>query len=557
MKPDSSNPITIFEDMDAPALTPILDLSWAEALEDAAARRGDDVAFHFEGAGWHQSLRFADWLRLSRLVSGGLAELGVGPGDRVAVLAPGSAVWPIVQTAVSHLGGIVVPLNTRYRADELGFVIGLAEPSVIIQIGQYHQTDYRELVDGACGDRDPGIVLLDSPAVDTEPAPDPGEGIRRSWPQLLALGAAAGEPPRTGRADDPVLLQFTSGTSSFPKGALLTSRATLGATWYLAERMEITERDIYFSTQPMYHVGGSVATTLMALGAGPTMIVPERYSPEAVFELIPKYHCTARTGQAAMYAMEIAHPDYRPELFASLEKAWSGGTPELRRVISREMGVPVMTTIYGLTETAGTTTINGLHDPEEVWLQTCGRAIPGVEVAVDAGDGPTTEAGVAGEIVIRGWSVMVGYYRDEEATRAAIDQHGWFRTGDIGRLDAGGNLWFVDRIKDMIKPGGENVSAAEVERVIQTFPGVAAVAVVGRADERLGQVPVAFVQMAGATLDPVAIIAFCAERMASFKVPREVIGIEEWPLTESGKVLKRELAARLAAPAARFVGQGG
>jgi acyl-CoA synthetase (AMP-forming)/AMP-acid ligase II len=547
MKCYSSNPLAIFEDMDASALAPIIDLSWAEALDDAAARRGDDIAFHFEGPGWHQALRFADWLRLSRLVAGGLAELGVGHGDRVAVLAPGSAVWPIVQTAVSHLGAIVVPLNTRYRQDELGFVIGLAEPAVIVHIGQYHHTDYRALVEAAVGERDPHVVVLDSPVVATDPVHEVGEGSRRSWAQLLALGAG----------DDPVLLQFTSGTSSFPKGALLTSRATLGATWYLAERMEIAERDVYFSTQPMYHVGGSVATTLMALGAGPTMIVPERYSPEAVFELIPKYGCTARTGQAAMYAMEVAHPDFRSEFFATLEKAWSGGTPELRRVISRKMGVPVMTTIYGLTETAGTTTINGLHDPEEVWLQTCGRAIPGIEVAVDAGSGPTTEPGVTGEIVVRGWSVMVGYYRDEEATRAAIDQNGWFRSGDIGRLDAGGNLWFVDRIKDMIKPGGENVSAAEVERVIQTFPGVAAVAVVGRADERLGQVPVAFVQMAGDRLDPTAIIAFCAERMASFKVPREVIGIEEWPLTGSGKVLKRELAARLAAPAPRFVGQGG
>jgi acyl-CoA synthetase (AMP-forming)/AMP-acid ligase II len=152
---------------------------------------------------------------------------------------------------------------------------------------------------------------------------------------------------------------------------------------------------------------------------------------------------------------------------------------------------------------------------------------------------------------------MIGYYRNDEATREAIDADGWFHTGDIGRLDAEGNLYFVDRIKDMIKPGGENVSAAEVERVIQTFPGVSSVAVVGRPDERLGQVPVAFVQMSGAPFDAAAIIRHCAGLMASFKVPREVIEVEDWPMTESGKILKRELAARLAVPAARFVGQGG
>src|SRR5690606_27450528 len=150
---------------------------------------------------------------------------------------------------------------------------------------------------------------------------------RHSWAQLLSLGDASPAAPLIGGADDPVLLQFTSGTSAFPKGALLSSRASLGATWYLAERMQISSHDVYFSTQPMYHVGGSVATTLMALGAAPTMIVPERYSPEAVFSLIPKYRCTVRTGQAAMYAMELAHPDYRPEFFASVTKAWSGGTP--------------------------------------------------------------------------------------------------------------------------------------------------------------------------------------------------------------------------------------
>jgi acyl-CoA synthetase (AMP-forming)/AMP-acid ligase II len=359
-----------------------------------------------------------------------------------------------------------------------------------------------------------------------------------------------------GTADDAVLLQFTSGTSAFPKGALLSSRASLGATWYIAERMNITSDDVYFSTQPMYHVGGSVATTLMALGASPTMIVPERYSPEAVFALIPKYKCTARTGQAAMYAMEIAHPDYRRELFASLTKAWSGGTPELRRTISREMGVPVMTTIYGLTETAGTTTINSLDDPEDVWVYSCGRAIPGIEVAMTTEAGVTTEPGVEGEIVIRGWSVMLGYYANETATAEAIDADGWFHTGDIGRLDAMGNLYFVDRIKDMIKPGGENVSAAEVERVIQTFPGVAEVAVVGKPDERLGQVPVAFVQVHGA-FDPQAILDHCASLMASFKVPREVFLVDSWPMTESGKILKRELAAQFGAATGKLVGQGG
>lgn len=541
--------------MSDPLLAEILDDSWAEALEKAEARHGDRAAFHFEGADWHQELTFTQWLSASRLVAAGLARLGVTKGDRVAALAPGCAMWPILQTACSQLGALIVPINTRYRQDELSFVFGLAEPKVIVLIGQYHVTDYVDLVTKALEGRPAKLVTLDSLQVPTDAGPRETSGD--TWTELLALGAASAEAPVVGTATDPVLLQFTSGTSAFPKGALLNSRASLGATWYIAERMKITADDVCFSTQPMYHVGGSVATTLMALGASPTMIVPERYSPEAVFQLIPKYRCTARTGQAAMYAMELAHPAYSSEMFASLQKAWSGGTPELRRVISREMGVPVMTTIYGLTETAGTTTINSLDDPEDVWVYSCGRAIPGIEVAIETDDGITTAADTSGEIVIRGWSVMIGYYRNIDATNEAIDTNGWFHTGDIGRLDSDGNLYFVDRIKDMIKPGGENVSAAEVERVIQGFPGVAQVAVLGRPDERLGQVPVAFVQMLDAQFDPDAIIAHCAALMASFKVPAEVFEIDEWPMTESGKILKRELALRFDSPDPKYVGQGG
>ncbi|TXN30941.1 class I adenylate-forming enzyme family protein [Lacisediminihabitans profunda] len=543
--------------MSAPDLAEILEFSWAEALQRAEARLGGRPAFHFEGPEWHQALSFTDWLTTSRAVAAGLAALGVGKGDRVAALAPGSAMWPILQTACSHLGAIIVPVNTRYRQDEVGFVLGLCQPKVVVLIEKYHNVDYVDLVTRSVPGPPLELVTLDSPAVELVAAASQGRAGRRTWAELLALGAASETPSIIGRADDPVLLQFTSGTSAFPKGALLNSRATLGATWYIAERMQIDADDIYFSTQPMYHVGGSVATTLMALGASPTMIVPERYSPEAVFSLIPKYGCTARTGQAAMYAMELAHPDYHAEIFATLTKAWSGGTPELRRTISREMGVAVMTTIYGLTETAGTTTINSLDDPEDVWVHSCGRAIPGIEVAIQTDSGATHRADVTGEIIIRGWSVMLGYYRNEKATEEAIDADGFFHTGDIGRLDSSGNLYFVDRVKDMIKPGGENVSAAEVERVIQTFPGVADVAVVGKPDERLGQVPVAFVQMSGARFDEAAIIEHCASLMASFKVPREIIQVDTWPMTESGKILKRELAARFGTATGRLVGQGG
>lgn len=537
---------------------PLLGWTWAEALAAAAARHGDRAAFEFAGPQWHQTLTFAQWRTVSARVAAGLAALGAGAGDRVAVLSPGSAVWPILQTACSHIGAIIVPVNTRYRHDELSHVLGLAEPAVVVFIERYHTTDYLELVTRALAGHRAELVTFPAPRVSLEPAAGPGASPRRDWGELLALGAASPPVPYTGTADDPVLMQLTSGSTAFPKAALLNSRASLGATWYLAQRMAVTDTDIYFSTQPMYHVGGSVATTLMALGAGPVMVVPERYTPEAVFDLIPRYGCTVRTGQAAMYARELAHPDFDPAAFATLRRAWSGGTPELRQAISRDMGVPVMTTIYGLTETAGTTTVNRLDDPPEVWLHSCGRAIPGVEVGVLVDGRVVTTPGVEGEICVRGWSVFLGYYRDPAATAAAFDDERWFHTGDLGRLDAAGNLYFVDRLKDMIKPGGENVSAAEVERVIQALPGIAQVAVVGRRDPRLGEVPVAFVEMrTGHTFDERAIIGHCAGVMASFKVPRAVYPVVSWPLTGSGKILKPALRSRLDAPESRLVGKGG
>lgn len=356
---------------------PLLEYTWAQALAAAARRYGDRAAFEFAGPDWQQTLTFRQWHESSGRLAAALTALGIGAGDRIAVLSPGSAVWPLMQTACSQVGAIIVPVNTRYRYDELSHVLALAEPALVVLIERYHKTDYLALVRRALHGRSTQLVTFTTPHVSLEPARGPGAGPLRDWGELLALGTSAPGAPDTGTADDPVLMQFTSGSTAFPKAALLNSRATLGATWYLAERMAVTDRDVYFSTQPMFHVGGSVATTLMALGAGPVMVVPERYTAEAAFTLIPRYGCTVRTGQAAMYARELAHPDFDPAYFTTLERAWSGGTPELRLTISREMGIPVMTTIYGLTETAGTTTVNRLDDPEEVWLYSCGRPIPG------------------------------------------------------------------------------------------------------------------------------------------------------------------------------------
>lgn len=517
--------------------------TWSAQLRRLAARLGGKDAFRFEGEDWAGTLTFGAWARAAERYATALAAAGVGAGDRVAIVAPSGPVWPVAQVACSHLGAILVPVNLRYRSDEIAHTLALARPKLALVIERHHLTDYAALVSSCAPDLP--IVTLAGPDAEADPA-------------FLAAADGQPAPPDVSTPDSAVLMQFTSGTSAFPKAALLGNWATLGATGQLALRMGIAEDDVYFSTQPMYHVGGSVATILMALAAGCTMVVPARYSVDAVFRMIPKYGCTVRTGQAAMYAMEMAHPDFSPDIFRTVKKAWSGGSAELKRSIRDVMGIPEITTIYGLTETAGTTTVTARDDPDNVRWDSCGRPIAGVEVGI-AHDGVIdTAPDTPGEICVRGWSVMLGYYGDPPATAAAIDPAGWFHTGDLGRLDRDGYLYFIDRIKDMIKPGGENVSAAEVERVIFDHPAVAEVAVVGMPDSRLGEVPAAFVELrTGATASEADLVSWCASRIASFKVPRRVFFVGEWPMTESGKIQKRVLRERFGTAGAGRIGQTG
>ncbi|HEY0117541.1 MAG TPA: class I adenylate-forming enzyme family protein [Cellulomonas sp.] len=541
----------------------LLGRTWWDLLAERAAQDPTRVAFRFGGPGWDDELTFGAWSALATAVARSLAELGVRRGDRVALLSPGSAVWPVMQAACSRLGAVLVPLNSRYRQDELSYLLARTAPTVLCAIDRLGPADVDARLSQALGSvpgLDPVQIRFPAPQVPTvagSAAPGALRGRRRlGWRELIAPPVDALAVPPASLATDPVLLQFTSGTTAFPKGALLSSASTLRATYELGRRMGLTADDVMYSTQPMYHVGGSVATTLMALTIGCTMIVPERYTAEETFRLVQQHHATARTGQAAMYARELAHPDFSAGIFRTVTKGWSGGSPELKRAIVERMGIPDLISTYGLTEAAATTTACAADDPLEARLATSGRILPGLDLAVD--DGGRMAPWGTGEICVRGWSLMLGYDDDPGATSAAVDAHGWLHTGDLGQLDDQGYLVVVDRIKEMIKPGGENVAPAEVERVIAQMPGVVEVAVVGGPDERLGEVPVAFVEVAATSgLSQRDVIDYCADRMASFKVPRDVQLITVWPMTGSGKVSKAELRARAGAAGLGWIGRTG
>ena len=546
-------------DFDGPAL---MSQTWFTTLAHRARQEPDRVALVFTGPAWQAELSFGEWLDAAVASARGLHSLGVRAGDRVAAICSGSPVWPILEMACSRIGAILVPLNSRYRADELGYILGRTQPKVVFFLERLGQVSVRDRVlaalAGLLGTR-PVLIAFDDPDVPVRPVVGPpgAGGTEYHWGQFLALG---GEPlPDTvPRPEDAVLMQFTSGSTSFPKGVLLGSAATMRATYELGRRMGLMPDDLMYSTQPMYHVGGSVATTLMALTIGCAMLVPERYTAAETFRLVREFPVTARTGQAAMYARELAHPDFRASDFAAVTKGWSGGTPELKRAIVETMGISGLVSMYGLTEASASTTVCGWRDPLEDRLRSSGRALPDLEVAIDI-DGVPVERGTAvGEVLIRGWGLMNGYWDDEAGTSAAVDAAGWLHTGDLGRIDQEGYLEIVDRLKDMIKPGGENVSPAEVERVIGQLDGVAVCAVVGMPDPELGEVPMAFVELGpGALMTGKDIEAACRERLASFKVPRRVELVSEWPVTESGKIAKRVLRESVRGGGLGWVGRTG
>lgn len=551
---------------------PVAELTWAQALDAAVAHVGPEKpAFYFAGPDWQTVLTYGRWQELTDRVAASLAALEVRPGDRVAAAAPGGPVWPVLQTACSRVGAILLPLNIRYRRDELSYVLGRARPRVIVALTALRETRILDNIKdalrtvpedaGAPTGSAPHLVRFECSVTPGEPpaaAPARDAAPDLSWPEFCGLAIDRPYDRRQVLATDPVLLQFTSGTTAFPKGVVLSSRATSGVAFHLAERMGLTEQDVMFSTQPFYHVGGTVGTTLMPLTHRCTMVVPERYRPEVARQLIDTYKATVRTGQAAMYAMELADPGFDPRAYRTLSRGWGAGTPALMDAIVQRMGVKRIIMAYGLTEAGSISTAASWRDDPTVRTRCCGRALPGMSVGIADGDRITEEPGVVGEICIRGWSLMDGYFEDSEATAAAIDADGWLHTGDIGRLDEGGNLHFVDRLKDMIKPGGENVSAAEVERVISQIPAVARVAVVGAPDPRLGEVPVAFIERTrGAQVDEEQVLRFCSEQMAAFKVPRRVWFVSEWPMTESGKVQKHVLRDRLSPGNDQLVGQSG
>jgi fatty-acyl-CoA synthase len=522
-----------------------------QVLSAAASRNPEGEALVFPEAGFRCTYREYD--RLVDRAAAGLLALGTRPGDHIAIWATNWTQWPILQLASARLGAVLVTINPAYRPEELAYVLAQADVHTLFLIDRFKTSDYFGMLRTACpelADSAPGELRSDRfPelrwVVSLRETPAAG---MISWKEMLHRGEMVDRSTLVDLAsrlspNDPINLQFTSGTTGFPKGALLSHRNLLLNAFCFAERLRATPADRICVPVPFYHCFGCVLGTLVSLISRGTMLVPSQYfDPAATLDCIEKERATMIYGVPSMFIAELGDDTFAGRNLSSLRTGIMAGSPcpvEVINRVIREMGVAKIGIGYGLTEASPGVTLTGLDDPDSWRVETVGRAFPGVEVKIVDADGREVPEGEQGELCVRGPNVMLGYYRMPAETAEAIDPEGWLHTGDLARRDENGCYRITGRIKDMIIRGGENIYPREIEECLHARPAVAEVHVVGVPDPRLGEEVCAWVKLRrGAAAAEEELRAFCREHLAHYKIPRYVLLVDEFPQTVTGKIQK-------------------
>jgi acyl-CoA synthetase (AMP-forming)/AMP-acid ligase II len=499
-------------------------------LREAAENFGDEAAIVDSG----RQVRFSELAARAHAAARALIARGVQPGDRVALWAPNSVDWIVASFGVYSAGAVLVPLNTRYKGEEAGHVLRTSRASVLLTVDDFLGADFLGMLDGVAGlDHLQHRILLSEW--------DAFIGLARDVPSDEVARREAEITP-----EDLCDIIFTSGTTGAPKGAMLTHGASVRTYELWSDLVGLRHGDRYLIVYPFFHTAGLKSGVLASVLKGASIHPHPVFDVPSVMRRVAEERITMLPGPPTVYQSILSHPDFASFDLSSLRLAVTGAAVVPVSIVRRmreELRFENVVTGYGLTETTGTVSMCRHDDPPEVIAETVGRPLPGVEVRTVDDDGRNAEVG---EIIVRGFNVMRGYFDNPSATAEAIDADGWLKTGDIGRIDGAGNLRITDRKKDMFIVGGFNAYPAEIENAILGYPGVAQVAVVGTADPRLGEVGVAFVvPVPGASVVPSEVVAWCKERMANFKVPREVRIVEALPLNPSGKVMKFVLRASL------------
>ncbi len=530
-------------------------LTFAEVLRQTAEHHAGRDALVFPWLGHRRT--FAEFHADVRRAARALMALGVGRGEHVGIWATNWPQWVVTQFATAYTGAVLVNVNPAYRASELRYVLGQADITTLLLTDRFKTSDYFDILAEVCPElerSDPGSLRAAAcprlrRVVSIQEAKRPG---MLSWSEFLARAEAVPEAELDHRAadvsaGDVVNIQYTSGTTGFPKGAMLTHRNLLMNAYYVGQRMAFTERDRLCIPVPFYHCFGCVMGTLMCAVYGAAMVVPaESFDPLASLQAAQDERCTGIFGVPTMFIAELNHPRFAEFDLRSLRTGVMAGSPcpiEVMRAVGERMGARQMTIGYGLTEASPILTQTSTADELEHRVGTVGRRLPGVEVRIAApGSTDPLPTGEQGELIARGHGVMKGYYNKPAETAAAITPDGWLRSGDLARETPDGYYRITGRIKDMIIRGGENVYPREIEEFLHTHPDVLDVQVVGLPDERFGEEVCAWVRLRpGASLTEDGLKEFCRGKVAHYKVPRYVVFVDEYPTTVTGKVQKYRL----------------
>lgn len=532
----------------------LLNTTVGQLLDDIAGRFPERDAVVYRDRGLRYS--YSAFNQVCQQAAKGLIKLGVQRGDHVAAWSTNYPEWLITQFATGKMGAVLVTVNTNYRTSELEYLLRQSDTTTLLLMEEFKGTSYIDM-----------LYELVPELRDCEPGQLRSErlpflknviflGAKKypgmyNWSDVIELGKSVSdqelqERQATLQPDDVINMQYTSGTTGFPKGVMLTHLNIINNGRNIAECMNLSERDRMCIPVPFFHCFGCVLGTMACVTVGAAMLPVVEFNVKEVLETVQAERCTALHGVPTMFIAELNHPDFDQYDLSSLRTGIMAGSPcpiEVMRAVVGKMGASEITITYGQTESSPAITMTRTTDPLELRVTTVGRALPNVEVKlVVPGTNEAVACGEQGEVCTRGYHVMKGYYKNPDATRAAIDEEGWLHTGDLGTMDEAGNLRVTGRLKDMIIRGGENIYPREVEEFLYAHPKVLDVQVVGVPDPKYGEEVGAFVILKeGETLTAEELRAYCLDRISRFKIPRYFQFVEGYPMTASGKVQKFKL----------------
>ena len=503
----------------------------------------------------HQGIRwtYAELRDRVERFAAGLLRLGLAPGARLAILAPNCAEWVVAQFASAKAGLVLVNVNPAYRTGELEYALNQVECEAMIVAPRVKSSDYIAMLETLC----PRVRDSEPGSLDCERIPSLrwlirlGNGSSPGFLNFDRIAAQASDEQRAELAsrsaslqfDDPINIQFTSGTTGQPKAATLTHHNIVNNAWFVGRRMALTEQDRICIPVPMYHCFGMVLGTLCCVTHGATMVfAAESFSPKAVLETVEAERCTALHGVPTMFIAELDEPDFERFNLTSLRTGIMAGAPcpvELMNRVIKDMNLEQITIAYGMTETGPVSFQTLVDDDLDRRVQTVGRVLPHVEIKIVDAEGRVVPRGTPGELKTRGYCVMPGYWNDPDRTAKAIDASGWIASGDMASLDEAGYCRIVGRLKDMLIRGGENIYPREIEEFLYTHPKIDEVEIIGVPDEKYGEEVCAWIKLhSGETATAEEIREFCRGHIAHFKIPRYVKFVDSFPMTVTGKVQK-------------------